>query len=83
MAFEEGVGPLGVQAVEGRLVEGRRFHDTSGGELVDDHLDEADLWGGEARVSRSSAMFLFVQPGRINRSICSSTVRASGFTSDT
>jgi len=50
MAFKKRVGPLGVQAVERRLAEGRRFQDTSGGEMVDDQLDEADLAGGEAPV---------------------------------
>lgn len=33
-----------MQAVEGGFVEGGSLHDAAGGELVDGHLDEADLW---------------------------------------
>ena len=50
VAVKERVRSAGVQIAEGRLIERCRFHDASGGELGDHHLDEADLWRREAPI---------------------------------
>ncbi len=50
LAGKERIRSPGVQVAEGRLVECRDLHDASGRELVDHHLDEADLSGCETPV---------------------------------
>ena len=46
--------PPGVQVAEGRFVESRCLHNASGRELVDHHLDEADLRWREALVGEEA-----------------------------
>ena len=46
--------PPGVQLAEGRFVESRCLHNASGRELVDHHLDEADLRWREALVGEEA-----------------------------
>lgn len=51
---EESLGAASVEAAEGLFVKGGGFHEATGGELVDDEFDEADLLGAEAAVCEES-----------------------------